>query len=223
MFALGCAVSDQRTFEAVALPCLRTISEPDTVLLTRRGHDSIQRPYNEMIEEAGALSDLEGLVLMHQDMELTDDSLLARVRPLLGEPRVGAVGVLGGRDVPPHCWWEAEQLFGTARTPLVDIRHSAGSHEVEVVDGALLALAPWVVRELRFSEELAADFHGYDLDLCLQIRAAGGRVVCNDIPYMHHMSRPWADDEQYMRAGRALARRWGRNLDPRERIPSFAP
>jgi hypothetical protein len=223
MFAIGCAVSDLSVFEQVALPSLRPAMEPDTVLLTRQGHASIQQPYNEMMEEAAGLPDLEGLILVHQDMELTDASLLARVRPLLREPRVGVVGVLGGRGVPPHCWWEAEEMFGHARTPIVDVRHSVGSHEVEVVDGALLALAPWVVRELRFSEELADDFHGYDFELCLQVRAARGRVICDDIPYLHHMSRPWADGEQYMRAGRALARRWGRDLDPRERIPSFPP
>lgn len=209
-------------FARVAEPSLERVREADSHLLVRSGYDSIQRPYNEILDETAALPDLEGVVLIHQDMELTDASLLERLRPLLAEPRVGVVGLLGGRGVPPHAWWEAEELFGTSRTPLVEQRHSHGPHEVEVVDGALLALAPWVVRELRFDEALAADFHGYDVDLCLQVRAAGGRVICDDIPYMHHMSRPWADGEQYARAGRILARRWGRELDPRERIPSWS-
>lgn len=222
MIAFGCAVSAPETFEQVALPSIRRVAEADSVLLTRRGYASIQQPYNEMMEEAAARPDLEALVLLHQDMELLDDTLLDRVRPLLEEPRVGLIGVMGGRDVPLHCWWETDDLYGRARTPLIDVHHSVGSHEVEVVDGALLVLAPWVARTIRFSDALAEDFHGYDVDFSLLVRAAGGRVVCNDIPYFHHMSRPWGDGAQCVRGGLQVARRWGRGLHPLERIPSFS-
>jgi GT2 family glycosyltransferase len=221
VFAFGCAVSDPGVFEAVALPSIHAAGEPDSPLLTRHGYDSIQRAYNEMLDEAAGIDGLEALVLIHQDVELTDDSLLPRVRPLLRDPDVGVVGILGGRGVPPHCWWETEDLYGRACTPLVDAHHSEGPHEVEVVDGALLVLSPWTVRELRFDPSFSRDFHGYDVDLCLRVRAGGGKVVCEDVPYMHHMQKPWADHQQYMRAGRAIARRWGRHLSPRERIPSF--
>jgi Glycosyltransferase like family len=223
VIAFGCAVSDAEVFDGIGSRSIRANSEAGSVVLTRHGYDSIQHPYDEILDEAAGFEDLEGLVLIHQDLELSDRSLLSRVRPLLREPAVGIVGILGARGAPPHCWWETEDLYGRACTPLLEVHHSVGPHEVEVVDGALLVLAPWVVRGFRFSPELARDFHGYDVDLCLQVRAAGGRVVCEDVPYMHHMRKPWADEEQYMRAGRALARKWGRNLDPRERIPSFAP
>lgn len=215
-------MSDRAVFARFAEPSLESIREPDSRLSVRTGYDSIQRPYNEILDEAREVAGLEGVVLIHQDMELNDASLLARMRPLLREPRVGVIGLLGARGVLPHIWWEAEALFGTSRTPLVERRHSHGPYEVEAVDGALLVLAPWVASELRFDEALAGDFHGYDVDLCLRVRAAGGRVICDDFPYLHHMSRPWADGEQFARAGRKLARRWGRELDPRERVPSWS-
>jgi hypothetical protein len=221
VIAFGCAVSDRDQFDGIGLRSIRRVAEPVSAIITRSGHDSIQRPYNEMLDEAAGLDGLEALVLLHQDMELRDGSLPARARALLAEPRVGLVGVLGGRDVPLHCWWETDDLYGRACTPLVEVHHSTGAHEVEVVDGALLVIAPWVVRSIRFSERLAPDFHGYDVDLCLRVRAAGGRVVCSDVPYFHHMRKPWADGDQCMRAGLALTRMWGDGLHPREGIPAF--
>ena len=182
-------------FRTVALPGVEGVAEPDSQVWVREGYDSIQRPYNEMLDRASKLDDLEALILVHQDLELLDDSLIDRVRPLLAEPRVGLIGLFGGRDIPAHTWSETADRYGRSMTPTIAIHHSRGAHEVEVVDGALLVIAPWVVRMVRFDERLARDFHGYDVDFSLRVRAAGGRVICSDIPYLHQMSRPWTDIE----------------------------
>lgn len=217
----GAAVTDNEAFSSIALPSIRKLSEPNSVIATRHGYDSIQQPYNELLDEAAAHADLEALVLLHQDLELLDGSLLDRVRPLLAEPRVGVVGVLGAAGGPLHYWTDAERLFGRMRTPTVDYRYSTGAHEVEIVDGHLLVLAPWVVRTLRFDESLADDFHGYDVDFCMRVRAAGGRVACTDAPYCHHMARPWTDRDAVRRSGRRLAERWDPALRPPEWAPAF--
>jgi hypothetical protein len=222
MIAFGSAVSDEAIFERVALPGIRQVIEPDSVVLTRVGYDSIQRPYNEMLDEAAARDDLEALVLLHQDLELLDDSLLRRARAALRDPRVGVVGLFGGRRAPLTCWTDAGRLFGREMSPTSSIHHSAGSHEVEIVDGSLLVLAPWVVRTVRFSEALASDFHGYDFDFCLRVRALGGRVVCSDAPYFHHMRRPWSDAGALRRALGTLVSMWDPEHRPREWAGSFA-
>ena len=49
----------------------------------------------------------------------------------------------------------------------------------------MLVLSPWVVRNIRFDEELGT-FHGYDLDFCLQVRDAGRKVVTADFRAIHH-------------------------------------
>lgn len=223
MVAFGVAVSDAAMFERIAAPTIRRIAEPDSLVLTRHGYDSIQRPYNEIMDEVAGREDLEALVLLHQDLELLDDSLLRRARPLLEDPRNGVIGLFGGRHAPFAIWWEAEELFGLQASPTSEVRHSVGSHEVEVVDGALLVLAPWVVRSIRFNEALAADFHGYDADLCFRVLAAGGRVVCNDAPHFHHMGRPWTDPAGLRRARRSIMRMWDPVLRPREWVPAFRP
>jgi GT2 family glycosyltransferase len=214
MIVFGSAVSDRETYERIALPGIEAVAEPDSVIDVREGFDSIQEPYNLILDEAAGREDLEAVVLVHQDLELLDESLLLRLRRLLAEPQVGLVGVLGWRGMKLHRWIDTGRLFGRSVAPGEDRVHSVGDHDVEMVDGVLLGVAPWVVRSLRFDSRLSRDFHGYDADYSLRVRAAGGRVVCSDIPYYHHMSRPWRDPREYVRAGLSLARMWDPGLRP---------
>ncbi|MGC1852019.1 MAG: glycosyltransferase [Solirubrobacterales bacterium] len=206
-------------YEGLALPGIQRAAEPDSLVLNRTGA-SIQRAYNEMMDEVGARPELEALVLLHQDLELTDRSLPVRVRRLFQDPLVGLAGPLGARNVTPHLWPASRELYGTFREPTGERRFSCGSHEVEGVDGILLVLAPWVVRTLRFNEELADGFHGYDVDMSLRVRAHGGIVICDDIPYFHHRN-PTEDYEAQRRAGVALARMWDPALRSREWDSAF--
>jgi GT2 family glycosyltransferase len=222
MIAFGTAVADERIYETVALPGIQRLAEPDSLVITRHGYDSIQRPYNEMLEEVADRADLEALILVHQDLELTDSSLLERARPLLRDPRVGLVGLFGARSAKLSHWIEGE-LFGTSSGPMLRLRHSTGSHEVDLVDGALLVIAPWVVRALRFDERLGRDFHGYDVDFSFRVRAAGGRVTCSDVPYVHHMQRPWSDRAGFVRSLVAVRRMWDPQLRPPEWAGAFGP
>lgn len=222
MIAYATAISDREVYERVALPGIERVATENSVMLTREGYDSVARPYNEMMEEAGALEGLEALVLIHQDLELTDGSLPERVASLLRDSRTGLVGALGARDVRLHCWTDSrEHLYGTAMAPGVAVRFSTGPHEVDIVDGALLVVAPWAVRSLRFDEVAAGTFHGYDVDFSCRVRASGGRVVCDDIPYFHRMARSWDGDDALTRAGVALARRWDPALRPSDWAPAF--
>lgn len=221
MIVFGSGVSDRQVYERIALPSVRRVAEPDSRILVREGRDSIQAPYNEMMDEAAALADLEALVLIHQDLELTDDSLLERVRSLLRDSRTGLIGALGACDVAPHRWLEPGALYGTSMAPGIATRHSVGAHEVVGVDGSLLVVAPWAVRTLRFSERLAESFHGYDADFSFRVRASGGRVMCDDIPYFHHMSRSWDDAGAVAQSACLLAEMWDPALRPPEWAPAF--
>ncbi len=217
----GSAVSNRSTYERIALPSIRRVAETDSAILVREGYDSIQQPYNELMDEAAAQPGLEALILIHQDLELTDDSLLIRARALLKDPRTGLIGALGGREGKPHRWLEPGRLYGSSMAPGIAVAHSTGSHQVEGVDGQLLVVAPWVVRSVRFSERLAESFHGYDADFSVRVRARGGRVICDDIPYFHHMSREWGDPGPILRSARLLSEMWEPSLRPREWGPAF--
>jgi hypothetical protein len=220
MIAFGTAISDRATYERIALPGIARAAEPGSPRLARAGL-TIANAYNEIMDEAAAMPGLEALVLLHQDLELTDDSLPRRLRRLFRDPRTGLLGALGARNGALHIWLASRELYGTVRAPGIDRRFSAGSQEVEGVDGALLVLAPWVVRGLRFGE-IPGGFHGYDIDIALRVRAHGGRVVSDDIPYFHHRT-PGTDYDAQRLAGVALARMWDPVLRPREWAASFQP
>jgi len=227
MIVFGTAISDRTTYEEIALPGIRRAAEPDSAIIVREGYDSIQRPYNEIMDEAAALPDLEALVLLHQDLELTDGSLPARIRRLSGDPRIGLIGSFGARDVRLHCGFavaKTETLFGTASVEGFEARHSSGAHEVELVDGSLLVVSPWATRSIRFYEPLAEHFHGYDIDFSQRVRAAGGRVICDDIPYVHRMRRPYTDDDRaaYRAMCGVISRMWEPEIRPAEWAPAFS-
>lgn len=213
------AITDRTQYAELALPGIERTAEPDSAIVSRSGM-SIQVAYNEMMAEVAGQPDLEALILLHQDLELTDNSLPTRVRRLFEDPLVGLVGALGAGDVMPHLWPAPRELYGTFREPTGERRFSSGSHKVKRVDGILLVLAPWVVRGLRFNEALSEGFHGYDVDMSLRIRTYGGKVVCDDIPYFHHRN-PTTDFDAQQVAGVTLARMWDPLLRPRQWAPAF--
>lgn len=223
MIAFATAISDPAVYERVALRGLGRVAEPDARLLTRSGYETIQRPYNELLDEAAELPGLEAVVLLHQDLELLDDSLPGRLRRAFRDRSVGLFGVLGGRLSRLHCWLAPDRAFGFAigpnPRPLRDPRITVGPHEVDGLDGALIALAPWVVRGIRFSEP-AGRFHGYDVELGLRVRARGGKLICEDVPCRHHTTLKHDYDAQ-RQAGVALARSWDPTIRPPEWAAAF--
>jgi GT2 family glycosyltransferase len=93
----------------------------------------------------------------------------------------------------------------------------ARTGEVDTIDGFLMVLSPWAVRNLRFDESLGR-FHGYDFDLCLQARAAGRKVVTADLKVVHHHSLDLLGDaEGWVEANLRVTEKWA------ERFPQLAP
>ena len=67
---------------------------------------SIFRSYNALLDRAAERDDLEALVLLHQDAEIVDADLCAKVRAALSDPEVAVVGCVGALDVRSIAWWE---------------------------------------------------------------------------------------------------------------------
>src|SRR5205085_5644484 len=93
--------------------------------------------------------------------------------------------------------------------------------EVDTVDRVLLVLSPWVVRHLRFDEALGPR-HGYEFDLCRQARAAGRKVIVENLAVAH--ARPLGvidDPEAWIEAHVRAAEKWDPDaaLDPAEWKP----
>lgn len=222
MIALGCSITAPDVYAKAAEPGFRLVAEPDTVILANAAAGSIFRSYNLLMDQAAALEDLEALVLVHQDAEIADASFIPNVRAALQDPDVGVVGCVGAVGVRTIAWWEGSVTWasfvhrygelGGGDLPGFawgqDLPAYARTGEVDAVDGFVLALSPWVVRNVRFDESLGA-LHGYDLDFCLTVREQGKKVVTADLKVIHHHSLDLiSNPDTWIEAHKAIAEKW---------------
>ena len=223
MIAFGCAITAPEVYERHAGPGIDATAEPDSARFAFRATSSIFRSYNLILDRAASRDDLEALVLVHQDTEIVDPELCAKVRAALADPGVGIVGCIGATGVRSIAWWEGSVTWASFihryaelgggdlpgfSWPTGDRPAFARTGEVDVVDGFLMVLSPWVVRNLRFDESLGS-LHGYDVDLCLQAGAAGRKVLTADLRAIHnHSLELVSDTDGWVEAHMRVAEKW---------------
>jgi hypothetical protein len=204
MFAYGLCIGNRERYETLAAPRLRDLGG---VIVEADDQRSICAAYNAILDAIADEPDIEALVLLHEDVTIESATFLAAVRAELADPDVAIVGPIGALRPSSLRWWQGDGR-GRVRdsTGLVDF--GGGSHDVDVLDGHCLVLAPWAIRNLRFDEAAFDGFHGYDCDICLQARAAGKRVRVCELPVVHHTYGGYGDGHAYARAGTAFAAKW---------------
>jgi hypothetical protein len=223
MIAFACSITKPDVYERCAEPGIRRAAEPDSRIHAVPAIGSIFRSYNALLDSAAEWDGPEALVLVHQDTEIVSEDFCLKVREALRDPDVGVVGCVGAIGVRSIAWWEASVTLASFVNRYEE--HGGGdlasfswdwddappyarTGEVETLDGFLLALSPWAVKNVRFDESIS-EFHGYDLDFCLQVRAGGRKVVTADVRAIHH--RPLEmlpDPEEWTAAHVAVAEKW---------------
>jgi glycosyl transferase family 2 len=223
MIAFGCSITDPKKYERCAEPGLELASEPDSELLAYASAGSLFRSYNILLDQAAARDDLEALVLVHQDAEIVDPDFCSKLRGALSDPEVALVGSGGAVGVRSIAWWQGSVTWASFTTRFEElgggdvpgltwnrdrIPSFAYTGEVDTIDGFVIGMSPWAVRELRFDESLG-QIHGYDFDLCCQARAAGRKVVTEDLRVIHHHSLDLIGDfEGWIAAHIKVAEKW---------------
>lgn len=221
VIAFAACVADADKFRTIATPGLRTAAEPDSAVLEASTTSSIFEAYNEILDAVRDRDDLEALVLLHEDTEILDPGFCTKVREVLADASIGVIGVVGGRGGTGLAWWEAPVKAGrvTETRGIIDFG-TRGVVDVDAVDGLLMVLSPWAVRELRFDSDTFTGFDAYDADFCAQVRAAGRRVVVADLEVAHRHTRTGtsrsdadgqadaADDSSYARADAIFRAKW---------------
>jgi GT2 family glycosyltransferase len=225
MIVFGVAVTRSEDYERWAGVGIERVREPDSEVYANSSPGSIFRAYNLLLDEAAAHEDLEALVLLHQDVEIVEEEFSAKVRAVFADPEVAIAGCVGARDARTMAWWEGAVTWASfthryyehgggilpafAMSPETQRLPSyACLGEVDTIDGFLMVLSPWAVRNLRFDETLG-QFHGYDYDICMQARAAGRKVMTADLKVWHHHSLElMPDPETWIEANIRLTEKW---------------
>ncbi|HEX6460188.1 MAG TPA: glycosyltransferase [Thermoleophilaceae bacterium] len=223
MIVFGTSVTDSEAYELCALPGIRRASEPDSVVIAHHTAGSVFHNYNVLLDKAAEHEDLEALVLLHQDVEIADSDFPIKVREALRDPDVAILGCVGAVGVRSIAWWQGAVTwaamthrypeYGGGDFPAMAWRPQeappyAATGEVDSLDGLVLVLSPWAVRELRFDESLGK-LHGYDFDICMQAKAAGKKVVTVDFRVIHHHSLELINDpENWTQTYIRLVEKW---------------
>jgi len=223
LIAFGSSISGAEAYRRYAEPGIRRAAEPDSEVLAYAALEPVGRTYNLMLDAVAGREDLEALVLVHPHTEIADPRFAEKVRAALADPQVALVGAAGARGVRSIAWWEGEVYCGPVRQRYED--HGGGEvdtvfwaqrrrppAEVDALDGQLLALSPWAVRNLRFDEGLLLG-HGFDLDISLQARRAGRKLVVADLAVVHHRSVELVSDLAiWVEAHMRVAEKWDETL-----------
>jgi hypothetical protein len=224
MIVFASSITDPEVYDNCARRGIRVAAEPDSEVVAHAAAGTIFRSYNLIMDTVAEREDLEALVLLHQDAEIVEPDFCAKVRDALSDPDVGVVGCVGAIGVRSIAWWEGSVTWasfvhrygelGGGDLPAFSWNGSqlpayARTGEVDTVDGFVLALSPWTVRNVRFDESLGTQLHGYDFDFCLQVRTAGRKVVTADLKVVHHHSLELVSDvETWVAAHMRVAEKW---------------
>jgi hypothetical protein len=219
VIAFGASIEGDAAYRRHAEPGIRLAAESDSELFPFRSVQPIGRTYNLILDAAGQREDLEALVLVNPQTQITDAQLCLKAREALSDPAVAVVGAAGATGVRDIAWWDGEvfaapltyvyEEFGGGELPAFGwTERRPPPAEVETVDGQLMVLSPWAVRNVRFDEALLLGY-GFDLDYCLQVRAAGHKVVTADLRAVHHGSIELVRDlDLWVQAHLAVADKW---------------
>jgi hypothetical protein len=223
VIAFGSLVADGEAYRRYARPGVQRAAEADSQVFNFAALTPTGRGLNLILEAASACEDLEALVLVSAHTEITAADPCATIRAALSDESVAVVGCAGATGVRSIAWWEGQvvsaevthryQEHRGGELPALSWTERVGPPaEVETLDGQLLVLSPWAVRNLRFDESLTLSI-GYDLDLCLAARGAGRRVLVADLPVTQHHSLELVSNlEIWVEAHIAVARKWGHML-----------
>jgi hypothetical protein len=223
MIAFASSVTKPEVYRRCAQTGILRAAEPDSEIDAFASIGSIFCSYNAILDRYRDRDDLEALVLVHQDAEIVEPNFCQIVREAFRDPFVALVGCVGAVGVRSIAWWEGSvtcasfinryeehgggdlESFSWAWS---DAPAYARIGEVETLDGFVLVLSPWVVRNIRFDEQLG-QFHGYDLDLCLQVREAGRKVRTADFRAIHHRQLDMIPEpEHWIDAHVKIAEKW---------------
>lgn len=206
MIAFAVCIGAQQTFERYARPGIARYADPDSPVAEIET-DSIFAGYNEALDAFAGFADLEALVLLHEDVAIEDPEFCAKVRARLADPSIAVIGAIGATQVQHLCWWEG-QIFGSMRETRGLIDQGRGCGDVDTVDGLLMVLSPWAVRNLRFDAGRFHGFHGYDVDFCFEAQAAGRLVVVDEFIVFHHTLGGVRNAAEFWRADATLRHKW---------------
>ena len=138
MLAYGVCIGSRERYETLAAPALRDLGG---VVIEADDQRSICSAYNAILDAVAGEPDIEGLVLLHEDVTIESAAFIAAIRTELADPDVAVVGAIGALRPASLRWWQGEGR-GRVRDSSGLVDFGGGRHDVDVLDGLCLVLSP---------------------------------------------------------------------------------
>lgn len=217
----GTCVGESENYQRVALPSILRAAAEDDVVLSTSGAVGICAAYNSFIEQALARPDCEGLVLLHDDVEILDPNFRKKALHSVRRPAVGVAGAVGGAKLTGLSWWRARRTAGSVLETRGPVDLGEARDSVDVVDGLLMIVSRAAFSAVTFDEATFPGFHGYDIDYCLAVKDRGLNVETIPLGLFHHTKGGYGNRMEFDAADRALRDKWPERIRPaprRERL-----
>lgn len=204
MFVFGICIGSEEKYKNCVLSSISKFIESGAIIVETRNQESIHLAYNSIINKVSEFNNVEGLILLHDDMEVRDSHLLQKLSKAFQSPDVAIVGAVGSVNVSTLAWWLGE-VRGVMRDTFRKVERVDGPHEVDTVDGSFFVMSPWAIKNIRFDSDGYGGFHGYDADICFSARAAGKKVIWEEFDLFHHCKNgvgnvaSWLANNDYFR------------------------
>lgn len=206
MIGYGTVVGSGEKFGAYVAPWVVAHGGP---MLAKLDQPSIGIGYNQILDHF-RYQKLDAVILLHDDLEITDPEAEAKFLTALTDPDVALVGVAGGKGTDSLQWWNSEKAgHQMTDSGLLDFGPRTG--DVAFIEGSIMVFSPWAVEHLRFDERYPGFSAGYD-DICLHALEAGKRVVVADVDTHHHSTVGWKSPEieaRFKATEEIFRQKWG--------------
>lgn len=173
----GCCVGSWDRFRQNVAP-----GTVDRQVMALSGQTSIAAAYNAILNVYMSRKS-DAVILLHDDLEITDPEAEAKFLAALERPGVALVGVAGGDARGGLAWWNHDPI-GHQLTDSMNIDFGIREGPVDLLEGSILVFNQWAVQNIRFDVRLHG-FHGYD-EIAMQVKAAGGASWVTDVDTHHH-------------------------------------
>lgn len=152
--------------------------------------------YNEGVHRAKG----DTLCFCHDDILFHTQGWGNIIADILHDDSIGIVGVAGGHFLPKApCYWSftpyvSQHYLSTENGTTTLEEHlsyfSNGFADVVAVDGMCFFIPAQMFQKIRFDDNTFNNFHGYDMDICMQVIASGKRACITKQILIEHF---WSD------------------------------
>jgi hypothetical protein len=195
-----------------------TIGVPfEIIRIDNRGNEySICGAYNK----GKQMCQYDIICFSHEDITFETKNWGRILIDILKDPGIGMVGVFGlcFFSLFPYAWIdfdeaEGQMIVGAIKGDPV-VRHqrfpSDSIAEVGGVDGIFMVTRKDVITKFKFADDILKGFHGYDIDINMQIRQHYKIVVTRNIMLYHESGGVFNDS--YYESMRMISKRWKKDF-----------